>query len=242
MPHLGQYRSQHHGRAQRLQGILSRDQEGRRRVAADALQRRQHLGHDRRAVFQRLPQRLLAHVERPQPLLRVGHLRLHGADARRRVDQLLVELTAIVADRFDLALELGLRLDRLFLLGLDGFEILAVLLQGFEPRRRLGGPSRGLRWRCRVDGPEWQIGNFPGRSGGGLRGCARQPKREHAHRRQQGGAEGDRSGHGTAHMAGTFKGTWVPRPGKTRPASLPASLHRNAYAQTILGKNRSRAD
>ena len=46
---------------------------------------------------------LLAGVERLEPVLRRRHLGLDRANPRRRVDQLLIELAAVLADRLDLA-------------------------------------------------------------------------------------------------------------------------------------------
>ena len=52
LSHLGQYRAQHHGGAHRLQRVFGPDQKTGRRLSADPLQCRQHLGDDPAPLFQ----------------------------------------------------------------------------------------------------------------------------------------------------------------------------------------------
>ena len=121
-------------------------------MAADALQGRKHLGNEVAALLQRGAQRLLAVVERRETRLRLRDPLFHGGDARGGVDDLLVELAAIVADELDLALELCLFLQRLALLGAQRLELLVALLEAVEADRRPGWRSavgRGARLRRR---------------------------------------------------------------------------------------------
>ena len=66
-------------------------------------------------------------------------LGLDVADARGGVDELLIELAPVFAERLDFALELGLAFRRLALLGARGVEFLIVLLE----RVRIGRRRRG---------------------------------------------------------------------------------------------------
>ncbi len=185
-------------------------------MAADALQRRQDLGHDAAPVLQRVPQRLLARVERLEPLLGVRHLGLRGPNARRRVDQLLIELAAVLTDRFDLMLEPGRGLDRRLLLGLDGCEVLGVLFQRFEIGFGLGRRSgRGFRRRRECRGPKRQIGDFAALRCRRLRGRAGQPERQKAERRQQSGGAQDRARYCIGHRIGHQATHWR-HPGTNR--------------------------
>ena len=91
-------------------------------------------------------------VERFEPPFGRVDACLHIAHARGGIDQLLVERAAIVAERLDLAPELGLIFGRHPLVGADRIELLIALFDGIRiglPRSRKGG--RGLRrcWRAR---------------------------------------------------------------------------------------------
>ena len=66
-------------------------------------------------------------------------------DARGGIDQLLVELAPVVADRFDLALELGLVLQRPALLGAERFEFLVALPSGCRHWRPAASGGTGGR-------------------------------------------------------------------------------------------------
>ena len=152
MPHFRQHRTQHDGRAHRLQRIFRAHHQRRRGEAADPLQRRQHFGNHLAPTVERPAQGLLAVVERREAFLALADLLLDGAHAGGGIDQVLVELASVVADRFDVALELGLVVQRLALLGADRVEFLIALLQGVELRlahwrgngeRRRGGGGPG---------------------------------------------------------------------------------------------------
>jgi len=132
-------------------------------MAADALQRRQHLGDGAAPSFERGAQLPFALVERLEPVFGLSDRGFHVAHAGGRVDQLLIELAPVVPDRFDLALEAGLVLDRLFLLGADGCEFLLALLE----RVRIdwcGGvaPGAGLAVGLRSSGALVAAGPLPG--------------------------------------------------------------------------------
>src|SRR5262249_25498637 len=138
-----------HGGAHGLQRILGAAHEGGWGMPADALQRRQHLGDDGAALLQRAAQYLLALVERRQAFLRLGGLLLHAADAGGGVDDLLIELAPVVADRLDLALELDFILQRLALLGAERLELLVAFLEGVEAGGRTAALGRRRRFRAR---------------------------------------------------------------------------------------------
>jgi hypothetical protein len=59
------------------------------------------------------------------------------AHARRRVDELLIECPAVLAQCFDLQSELGLTVGRLALLRADRVEFLIVLLECITGCRRI---------------------------------------------------------------------------------------------------------
>jgi hypothetical protein len=169
MPHLGQRGPQDHRRTYRLQCVLGPEHEAGRSLPTDPLQRRQHLGNEGASLLQRCLQRLLVVVERFDPLLGLGDPLFHGDDPRRGLDDLLIEFAPVVADRFDLALELGLVLERPALLAAEDFELLVALLEGIEAGR--GGrtlPGLGRR----------------GARAGRLGGRGHQPKRQEPQGRQ----------------------------------------------------------
>ena len=86
---------------------------------------------------------LLAAVERRQPRFGLVDLGLDGADIGGGVDQLLIELGAVLAERGDLGLELGLQLPRRSSAArARGLQLLLALLDG------VGRDGRGL-WRRR---------------------------------------------------------------------------------------------
>ena len=145
---------QHRG-AQRLQRIFRPHQERRRRAPSGALQRCQHLDDLGAARIERVANLLLAAIERTQPRFGVVDPRLDAAHLGCDVDQLLVELAAVLADRGDIGFQFLLKLGCFFLLLAGGLEFLLALLDGVgrRGRRRLllrGGHLRDRRRkRCR---------------------------------------------------------------------------------------------
>ena len=139
LAHVRQHGAEQDRRAHRLQRVLRRHQHRRRRIAADALQRRQHIADDMAPALERGAQRRLLLVQRRQPLFGGRDLLFDGAHARGDVDQLPVELAAVVADLLDLAAQTGLGLARLLLLAADGLQFLVALLQRVELGRAFGG-------------------------------------------------------------------------------------------------------
>ena len=83
---------------------------------------------------------LLTGVERAQPRFGVADLGLDAAHLGGNVDELLVELAAVLSDRCDVRLELFLQFRGVLLLRASGFEFLLALLDGVGR-----GGGRGLR-------------------------------------------------------------------------------------------------
>src|SRR5262249_44846776 len=100
-------------------------------------------------AVERLAQSLFIVVERLEADLRRLDFRFDAAQARRGVDQILVELAAVGADLLDLAFDRGLGIRRLALLAVQLFEILVVLLEQVEldAGRRLLRRRRGVQDR-----------------------------------------------------------------------------------------------
>jgi len=73
---------------------------------------------------------LLAGIERAQPCFGVADPGLDAADLGCDVDQLLIELAAVLTNRRDLGLQLRLRFRCAFLLRPGSFEFLLALLDG----------------------------------------------------------------------------------------------------------------
>ena len=87
-------------------------------------------------------------VERLEPRFGRRDLAFDAAQPGGGVDQILVELAAVGAELFDLALERGLGLDRLALRVARGLQFLVALLEGVElvrcrSRRRSAHTRRG---------------------------------------------------------------------------------------------------
>ena len=128
-----------------LQRILRAHQQGRRRAAPGALQRGQHLGDQGAAAFERVADRRSRHRacaagSRSSPIapLDAAHAAAMSSSG--------VELVAVLADRGDLGLQLGLGLDRVALLIARLLEFLLVLLDDvFDRRRRVRGSAAGPR-------------------------------------------------------------------------------------------------
>ena len=87
-------------------------------------------------------------VERAQPRLGLADPGLDAAHLGGDVDQLLIELGAVLPDRGDIGLQLLLQLGRLALLLARGLEFLLALLDGIG-----GGGGRLLRRRGRTARP-----------------------------------------------------------------------------------------
>ncbi len=83
---------------------------------------------------------LFTAVERAQPGFGVADLGLDAAHLGGNVDELLVELAAVLSDRRDVGLELFLQFRGVLLLRAGGFEFLLALLDGVGR-----GGGRGLR-------------------------------------------------------------------------------------------------
>ncbi|MEY9281844.1 hypothetical protein ABIA03_003036 [Bradyrhizobium yuanmingense] len=124
-----------------MQRILGPHQQRRRRAPAGALQGRQHLDDVGTARIQRSAHLLLAAVQRSQPRFGLVDLGFHGAHIGGGVDQLLIELGAVLAERGDLGLQLGLRFFRASLPRARGLQLLLALLD------RIGRDRCGLRRR-----------------------------------------------------------------------------------------------
>ena len=128
-----------------------RTQERRRRASPGALQGRQHFDDLAAARIERVANLLLAAIERTQPRFGVGDPRLDAAHLGRDVDQLLVELAAVLAERRDIGFQFLLKLGCFSLLLAGGLKFLLALLDGVgrRGRRRLLLRSDHLRDRRR---------------------------------------------------------------------------------------------
>src|SRR6202022_1290830 len=129
-PQFGHHGAEQHGGAKRLQRVFRPYQQGRRRAPSRALQGSQHLDNLGTARIKRTANLLLARIQRAQPRFGIAYAGLDPAHLGCDVDHLLIELTAVLADRRDLGLELRLRFRRTFLLRAGGFEFLLALLDG----------------------------------------------------------------------------------------------------------------
>jgi len=89
-----------------LQCVLGSHQQGRRSPPSGALQCRQHLDDLDAARVERIFYLLLAGVERAQPCFGVADSGLDTADLGGDVNQLRIELAAVLTDRGDVGLEL----------------------------------------------------------------------------------------------------------------------------------------
>lgn len=142
---FGHHRSQQHCGAQRLQRVFWPHQQGRRRTPACALQRGEHFRDFGAARIQRIADLLLVGVERTQPRFGIVDLAFDIADLSGDIDQLLIELAAILPDRGNIGLQFLLLLRRAFLLLARGLEFLLAFLDVRIGRRhRLRRRSRNL--------------------------------------------------------------------------------------------------
>jgi hypothetical protein len=155
-------------------------------MAADSLQRGQDFRSDLPAALERRAELCFALVERYEAALDRGNLAFDAAHARRHVDQLPVELAAVVADGFDFALELAFGLARLLLIGADRLQLLIALFERVEHARacRRRGASRR---RGRKHGRRGKIGHFTRRTWRGLRVDGDRAKRRERNRRDNRG-------------------------------------------------------
>src|SRR5262245_5663199 len=110
MPHLGQYGPENHGSPHRLQRVFWTGDKRRRRTATDALQRGEDLADYCAATVERFADAALVVIQGLEPILRRRDLRFDCAQASGRVDQVLIELTAVGTDLLDLTLKRGLGL------------------------------------------------------------------------------------------------------------------------------------
>ena len=117
---------------------------------AGALQRRQHLDDFGTARIERAADLLLAAVERAQPRLGIADPGLDAAHLGGDVDQLLIELAAILPDRRDIGLQFLLQLGGLSLLLAGGLEFLLALLDGVG--RGGASPAASRRRPARIAG------------------------------------------------------------------------------------------
>jgi hypothetical protein len=144
---FGHDRAEQHRGAQRLQCVFRPHQERRRRAPSGALQRCQHLDDLGTPRIKRATNLLLAVAERTQPCFGVVDAGLDVAHLACDVDQLLIELAAVLADCGDVGLQLLLQLGCLLLLLARGLELLLALFDGLG---RSGGRSRLLLRRRRL--------------------------------------------------------------------------------------------
>ena len=101
------HRAEQGGGANRLGHILRPDQDRRRRVAAHALQHRQHVGDDGAAVVERAGERVGVGVEAVEALVGGGDLPFGVLHLGGGVDQRRVEPGPVGAQRFDVGLDLA---------------------------------------------------------------------------------------------------------------------------------------
>ena len=132
---FGHHRAEQHRGAQRLQRVFRPHQQRRRRAPSGALQGRQHFDDLGAARIERAANLLLAAVERTQPRFGFADPGLDAAHLGCDVDQLLVELAAVLADRGDIGLQFLLQFGCVLLLRAGGLEFLLALLDGVGRRR-----------------------------------------------------------------------------------------------------------
>jgi hypothetical protein len=125
-----------------LQRVFRAHQQCRRRAPACALQGGQHLDDFGAARFQRAANLRLTAVERTQPQFGIADIGFDGAYFRGGIDQLLVELAAVLSDRRDFGLQPLLQFGRALLLDPCRLQLLFALLDRIGRNR---GWRRGLR-------------------------------------------------------------------------------------------------
>ena len=115
-----------------MQRVFGPHQQGRWRASSGALQRRQDLHNFGAARIQRSANFLLAGIERAQPCFGVTDPGLDAADLGCDVDQLLIELAAVLTDRRDIGFQFRLGFRCTFLLRPGSFKFLLALLDGIR--------------------------------------------------------------------------------------------------------------
>ena len=108
----------------------------------DPLQGGENFDDHRAAFVERFLKKALLLVERLETSFGRLDACFDAAHARGGIDELLVERAPIVAERLDLAFELGLVFRRLALLGARRFEFLIALLESIRIGRRRSGRRR----------------------------------------------------------------------------------------------------
>ena len=96
------------------------------------MQRRQHFADDGAVAIERFADASFVFIERLDAGFGGDDLAFDAAQAAGGVDQILVELAAVGAELFDLALERGFVLGRLALRLARGIEFVVALLDGVE--------------------------------------------------------------------------------------------------------------
>ena len=148
--HFGHHRAQQHGGAKRLQRVFRPAPAtpaacaGRRVAGPPAPRRSRSAANSSEAA-----DLLLAAIERTQPRFGVADPGLDAAHLGGDVDQLLIELAAVLADRRDIGLQLLLRFGGALLLRAGGFQFLLALLDGVG---RGGGRLRARAASCAAAG------------------------------------------------------------------------------------------
>ncbi len=126
--HFRQHRAERDRCAHRLERILRPHHQRRRRLPADALQRGEDFGDGAAAVVERFAERLLPLIERRQTRPRGVDIGLDVADFCGGVDELLIELAAVLAQHRDFGPQLELALRGIALAGERRIEVLIALL------------------------------------------------------------------------------------------------------------------
>jgi hypothetical protein len=127
-----------------LQGVFRLHQERRRRPPPGALQGSQNLRHFGAARIKRAFDLLFARIKRTKPRLDVGDPIFDDPHLSGDVNQLCIELAAILADCRDFGFELLLEFGSIFLPRAGCFELLLALFDGIRQsgrrlRRGVGG-------------------------------------------------------------------------------------------------------
>ncbi len=184
----------HHGAerdcgAHRRKRVLGPHKKRGRRLPSDALQGGENFNDDVAALGKRLSKNLFPLVERHQARLCGVNIGLNAADARCGIDEILIELATILAQRFDLDAQFGLVFHRAALAGECRVEFLIVLRKRVCLARRLCRGRGQRRRRCRIlSGIRSRRGEFRWRLGeryaigakiGAERGCKSQSRAEH---------------------------------------------------------------
>ena len=106
--HFGQDGAERDRGTDCAQGVFGTDHQSRRRLAPDALQRGDHFNDDRAPLLERFLQRTFLFIEPVEPVLGGADIGFDLAHPCRGIDQLDIELAAILSEHFDFAAQLGL--------------------------------------------------------------------------------------------------------------------------------------